>query len=51
VIRPRAIELRLVRLPLRSPFRTSFGEEAVKEAILVRAQTDDGFGWGECAAA
>jgi O-succinylbenzoate synthase len=51
VIDVSAVELRLVSLPLRSPFRTSFGEEGVKEAILVRVETADGaVGWGECAA-
>lgn len=49
---PEAIELVLVRLPLRRPFRTSFGTQTVKEAILVRAIGSDGReGWGECAAA
>ena len=48
--RIRAIELRLVALPLVRPFRTSFGEEAAKEAVLVRVETDDGEGWGECGA-
>ena len=51
MIRLRAVELRLVRIPLRSPFRTSFGEEGLKEAILIRVLTDDGLGWGECVAA
>ena len=47
----RVVELRLVSLPLRSPFRTSFGEERRKEAILVRVETAKGaVGWGECAA-
>ena len=50
MIEVRAVELRLVSLPLRRPFRTSFGEEATKEAILVRVETADGAGWGECAA-
>jgi len=45
-----AIELRLVRLPLVGPFRTSFGTETAKEAILVRAVGDDSEGWGECVA-
>lgn len=45
------LELILVRLPLVRPFRTSFGTQSVKEAILVRAVGDDGVeGWGECAA-
>jgi O-succinylbenzoate synthase len=46
------VELILVRLPMVRPFRTSFGTQAVKEAIVVRAVGDDGVeGWGECAAA
>jgi O-succinylbenzoate synthase len=45
-----AVELRTVRLELKSPFRTSFGTEHVKEALLVRAVSDDGEGWGECVA-
>lgn len=46
------VELILVRLPLLRPFRTSFGTQTVKEAILVRALGDDGVeGWGECAVA
>lgn len=45
-----AIELRLVSLPLVRPFRTSFGEETTKEALLIRVETSDGAGWGECGA-
>ena len=46
-----ALELRLVALPLLRPFRTSFGEEREKEAVLVRLETADGaVGWGECVA-
>jgi O-succinylbenzoate synthase len=45
-----AVELRLVRVPLKEPFRTSFGTDLEKEAILVRAETPDGDGWGECVA-
>ncbi len=46
------IELREVDLPLVRPFRTSFGEESVKRAILVRVAVAGGAeGWGECAAA
>jgi O-succinylbenzoate synthase len=44
----RAIELRLIRLPLVRPFRTSFGQETEKECILARVETDDAEGWGEC---
>ena len=46
----RAIELREVALPLVRPFRTSFGEEREKRAILVRAIGGDVEGWGECVA-
>lgn len=44
------LELRTVELPLVRPFRTSFGTEHTKEALLVRAITDVGEGWGECVA-
>jgi O-succinylbenzoate synthase len=46
----RAIELRLIRLPLVRPFRTSFGQETEKECILARVDTNDAEGWGECVA-
>jgi O-succinylbenzoate synthase len=50
VTRIRSVELRLVELPLVRPFRTSFGEMRSKECILVRVETDEGHGWGECVA-
>ncbi len=40
-------ELRVLHLPLVSPFTTSFGTETVREVIVVRALTADGEGWGE----
>lgn len=43
-------DLFLVRLPLVRPFRTSFGEQTVREVLVVRLETDVGEGWGECAA-
>ncbi|HEX9121947.1 MAG TPA: o-succinylbenzoate synthase [Actinomycetota bacterium] len=46
----RAIELRLVGLPLVRPFRTSFGEQTRKICILARVETDEAEGWGECVA-
>ena len=46
----RAIELRLVGLPLVRPFRTSFGEDTDKTCVLVRVETEDAVGWGECVA-
>lgn len=46
-----ALELFRVRMPLVAAFRTSFGTETMREAILVRAETDDGGeGWAECVA-
>ncbi len=48
--RLRAVELRLVGIPLVRPFRTSFGTETEKECILVRVLTDEAQGWGECVA-
>jgi o-succinylbenzoate synthase len=44
----RAVELRLIGLPLVRPFRTSFGTETDKVCVLVRVETDDAEGWGEC---
>lgn len=40
-------ELRVLHIPLVSPFTTSFGTETVREVIVVRALTADGEGWGE----
>jgi o-succinylbenzoate synthase len=48
---PSAVELIRVRMPYVRPFRTSFGTESNKDAILVRAVAADGLaGWGECVA-
>jgi O-succinylbenzoate synthase len=46
----KSVELREVALPLVRPFRTSFGEDTEKRAILVRVDAGDVVGWGECAA-
>jgi O-succinylbenzoate synthase len=46
-VRLSAVELRVLHLPLVSPFTTSFGTEDVREVIVVRALTDGGDGWGE----
>jgi o-succinylbenzoate synthase len=49
--RPAVVELMRVQLPFVRPFRTSFGTESTKDAVLVRAAGEDGLeGWGECAA-
>lgn len=45
-----AIELRTLHLPLVRPFRTSFGTEVAREALVVRVLGDEGEGWGECVA-
>jgi O-succinylbenzoate synthase len=44
------IELRRLRLPLVSPFRTSFGTQTGRDVLLVRVVTPDAEGWGECVA-
>ncbi|MBO9523692.1 MAG: o-succinylbenzoate synthase [Nocardioidaceae bacterium] len=38
-------------MPLVSPFRTSFGTQTSKDALLLRAVTSAAEGWGECVAA
>ena len=44
------VELRRVRMPLVTPFRTSFGTQASRDVLLVKVVTPDGEGWGECVA-
>lgn len=47
----RAIELRVVGIPLVRPFRTSFGTSTEKVCVLVRLEGADGSeGWAECVA-
>jgi O-succinylbenzoate synthase len=41
----------VVELPLVHPFRTSFGEERVRRALLVSVSSGGLVGWGECVAA
>src|SRR4051794_13401243 len=45
-----AVELRRISVPYVAPFRTSFGTETGKDALLVRVTTPDAEGWGECVA-
>src|SRR3954451_11013640 len=45
-----AVDLIRVRVPLRQPFRTARSVTTHKESLLVRFYTDEGVGWGECAA-
>lgn len=45
------VELRLVRLPLATPFRTAHGTRRARDVVVVRALVADGpDGWGECVA-
>jgi len=49
-VRLLAVDVHRVQLPLVRPFRTSFGEQTVREVLVLRVETDAGTGWGECAA-
>jgi o-succinylbenzoate synthase len=53
-VRLTGIELRRVAMPLRTPFRTSFGTERERDVLLLRAEGTIGgdavAGWGECVA-
>jgi O-succinylbenzoate synthase len=42
------LEVRHVRLPLVTPFRTSFGTAYDRETFLLRVVTDEAEGWSEC---
>jgi O-succinylbenzoate synthase len=44
------VELRRISMPLVAPFRTSFGTEVTKDALLIRVVTPEAEGWGECVA-
>ncbi|MFB9905670.1 o-succinylbenzoate synthase [Allokutzneria oryzae] len=44
------VELRRIRMPLRAPFRTSFGTEHERDVLLLRLVTSESEGWGECVA-
>ena len=44
------VELRRIEMPLVAPFRTSFGTETSRDALLLRVVTADAEGWGECVA-
>jgi o-succinylbenzoate synthase len=44
------VELRRIEMPLVAPFRTSFGTETTRDVLLLRAETADADGWGECVA-
>lgn len=44
-----AVELRIVRLPLVTPFRTSQQSQVERVALLVCVHTTEGDGWADCA--
>ncbi|MFJ8818672.1 MULTISPECIES: o-succinylbenzoate synthase [Amycolatopsis] len=44
------VELRRIEMPLVAPFRTSFGTQTARDILLVRVETDEAVGWGECGA-
>jgi O-succinylbenzoate synthase len=41
------VELRLIRLPYRAPFKTSFAEESEKHAVIVTVRSEGVEGYGE----
>jgi O-succinylbenzoate synthase len=45
-----AVELVRIRIPLVSPFRTSFGTQTERNVLLVHVVAGVGEGWGECVA-
>ncbi|MEV7781148.1 o-succinylbenzoate synthase [Kitasatospora sp. NPDC088351] len=47
-MKPVGVELRRIAMPLVSPFRTSFGTQTTRELLLLRLETTEGEGWGEC---
>ncbi len=46
----REIELRIISLPLKRTFETSFGRESVKRALIITIRENDLEGFGECVA-
>src|SRR5438128_4674537 len=49
-MRLEAVELIRIGIPLVAPFETSFGVQAERDILLVKAITSEGEGWGECVA-
>jgi o-succinylbenzoate synthase len=47
-VRVAAVELVRVTLPLVRPFRTAFGRQTERDALLVRVRSASAEGWGEC---
>jgi O-succinylbenzoate synthase len=49
-MRIESIELRLVRMPLKRPFETSFGVDVERDCLIIAVYSEGLVGWGECAA-
>lgn len=49
-LRVEAVELIRIRMPLVTPFRTSFGTENERDVMLVHVIAGGSEGWGECVA-
>jgi O-succinylbenzoate synthase len=49
-MKKRQISLHHLRMPLRTPFETSFGRIDQRECILIEIEQDGLVGWGECVA-
>jgi O-succinylbenzoate synthase len=49
-VRPEAVVLHRIALPLRSPFVTAHGVETAKQATVVEVIVDGTSGWAECSA-
>jgi len=50
VVKVERVELHRLRLPLVAPFRTSFGTSTTRDVLLVRLDSPEATGWGECVA-
>ena len=44
------VELRRLKLPLVSPFRTSFGTQTERDVLVVKVTSPEAEGWAECSA-
>lgn len=49
-MRVKAVELRTIEIPRVTAFRTSLGVQRMHAGLLVRVETDEAEGWGECVA-
>ncbi len=45
-----SIQIHQIRMPLVSPFETSFGREVERECAIIEIQSEGLTGWGECVA-